>query len=249
MALDLITHIPGITNSGSFTPGANTPAPWNAAATGAVDGTGPASATKNMAEIYNRFLLERAALIQRSGLTVDNTNWAQMGDAIAKMIAAGSGGNGSTSAPVAYPSAMMGIPNQAVSPNTGFTFQPLAMGNGAPVPYGTQNGANGFTINTAGTYSIVITGIATVTYAAGTEGFLAALGVDLSGDSRMVTQYVSTYNNNAGTQSPQYFIVSGTLSLSSGAIIRPMATSAGINAGGQVTGFTINGSMNIVRVA
>lgn len=75
--MDLITHVPGVTNSGSFTPGGTTPAPFNIAHTGLVNGSGPASASKNVAEIYNRLLLDRAALINMLGATLDNTNWAQ----------------------------------------------------------------------------------------------------------------------------------------------------------------------------
>lgn len=75
--MDLITHIAGHTNSGSFSPGAGTPPPFNIAHTGAVDGSGPASATRNMSEITNRLLLDRAALINMLGATLDNTNWAQ----------------------------------------------------------------------------------------------------------------------------------------------------------------------------
>ena len=75
--MDLITHVTGITNSGSVSPGANTPAPFNVPHTGAVDGSGPSTATKNMAEIYNRLLLERAAIINMLGSTIDNANWVQ----------------------------------------------------------------------------------------------------------------------------------------------------------------------------
>jgi hypothetical protein len=75
--MDLITHIPGITNSGSFTPGANTPAPFNASHTGAVNGAGPSTATKNMAEIFNRMALSDAALITMLGGSIDNANWVQ----------------------------------------------------------------------------------------------------------------------------------------------------------------------------
>ena len=85
--MDLITHIPGIANSALFTPGPNTTPPWNVAHTGLTDGTSPNNATKNMAEIYNRFLLERAAIIQKAGLTIDNQNWVQLAEAIEALIA------------------------------------------------------------------------------------------------------------------------------------------------------------------
>jgi len=76
--MDLITHIPGIANSGQFTPGPNTPSPWNVPIVGAVDGNGPANATRNMAEIYNRLLFANAALVEASGLPIDNADWAQL---------------------------------------------------------------------------------------------------------------------------------------------------------------------------
>ncbi|WP_418132487.1 hypothetical protein ABL849_17265 [Variovorax sp. 375MFSha3.1] len=76
--MDLITHIPGIANSGQFNPGPNTPAPWNVPIVGAVDGNGPANATRNMAEIYNRLLFAHAALVEASGLPIDNADWAQL---------------------------------------------------------------------------------------------------------------------------------------------------------------------------
>lgn len=80
--MNLIGHIPGVGPTALFNPGVATPAPWNVAHTGATDGTGPANATKNMAEIYNRMLLQVAATIQQAGLAIDNTNWAQLPAAI-----------------------------------------------------------------------------------------------------------------------------------------------------------------------
>lgn len=90
--MDLITHIPGIANSAPFTPGVNTPSPWHVSHTGLTDGTSPNNATKNMAQIYNRLLLERAAIIQAGGLTIDNNNWAQTVAAIRMMIGNNFGG-------------------------------------------------------------------------------------------------------------------------------------------------------------
>lgn len=84
--MDLITHVPGVTNSALFTPGPNTTAPWNVAHTGLTDGTSPNNASKNMAEIYNRLFLDRAAVIQKAGLTIDNNNWVQMAEAIEILI-------------------------------------------------------------------------------------------------------------------------------------------------------------------
>jgi len=83
--MNLISHIPGVGPTAAFNPGPSTPAPWNVPHTGATDGTGPASATKNMAEIYNRLLLQMAATIQVSGLAIDNNNWAQLAEAVSKI--------------------------------------------------------------------------------------------------------------------------------------------------------------------
>jgi len=94
--MDLVTHIPGIANSASFTPGANTPAPYNVTHTGLTDGTSPGTASKNQAEIYNRWLLTQAAVITQAGLTIDNTNWTQMATAITTLAAAGGGGSSNT---------------------------------------------------------------------------------------------------------------------------------------------------------
>jgi hypothetical protein len=110
--MDLITHVPGITNSAAFTPGANTPSPWNTSHTGLTDGTSPNNATKNMAEIYNRLLLERAAIIQDAGLVIDYNNWTQMTTAI-RLLGVGHGG----SCPVTGPA----NPPTAAAPYTRYT--------------------------------------------------------------------------------------------------------------------------------
>jgi len=95
--MDLVTHITGIANSASFTPGVNTPAPYNVAHTGLTDGTSPATASKNQAEIYNRWLLTQAAVITEAGLSIDNANWTQMATAITTLASAG-GSGGATGA-------------------------------------------------------------------------------------------------------------------------------------------------------
>ena len=87
--MDIISFIPGIGPTGAFTPGANTPAPFNVSHTGAVDGSNPSTSTNNMAEIYNRILLQLQAVIVTAGLTVDHANWTQLGTAIQTMIASG----------------------------------------------------------------------------------------------------------------------------------------------------------------
>lgn len=103
--MDLLSHIPGVNVTGSFTPGAATPSPFNVAHVGGIDGTGPNNATKNMAEIYNRLLLDRAALIQMAGLSIDNTNWVQAAQAAALMSGGLHGGNCPVTGPTTAPTA------------------------------------------------------------------------------------------------------------------------------------------------
>jgi len=80
--LDLISFIPGIGVTAAFTPGATTSSPLNTTHTGATNGSGPSTSTNNVAEIYNRLLLQVASVIVKSGLSIDNNNWAQLGDAV-----------------------------------------------------------------------------------------------------------------------------------------------------------------------
>ena len=101
--MDLLSHVPGVNITGSFTPGANTASPYNVAHNGGVDGTGPQNATKNMAEIYNRLLLDRAALIQKAGLSIDNANWIQMAEAIFKIAGGLDGGVCANTGPATAP--------------------------------------------------------------------------------------------------------------------------------------------------
>jgi hypothetical protein len=86
--MDLVTHISGVAPTTSFSPGASTPAPFNVPHTGLVDGLGPGSASKNMAELYNRDLLWRRAMIAVAGLSFDPTNWVQEVAAIQAIAAA-----------------------------------------------------------------------------------------------------------------------------------------------------------------
>lgn len=83
--MDLASYISGVGPTALFTPGSNTPPPFNVQHTGLTDGTGPATASKNMAEIYNRVLLEIKATVVAAGLTIDNTNWTQLQVAIKKI--------------------------------------------------------------------------------------------------------------------------------------------------------------------
>ena len=84
--MDLASFIPGITNTGTFSPGSTTPPPFNVSHTGLTDGTGPSTASKNMAEVYNRILLQIAATIASAGITIDNNNWTQLPQAINTLV-------------------------------------------------------------------------------------------------------------------------------------------------------------------
>lgn len=83
--MDLVTFIPGIANSTTFSPGGTTPSPYNVNHTGLTDGTGPANSSANVAQIYNRLLLQIASTIDFSGLGIDNNNWAQLPYAVRKI--------------------------------------------------------------------------------------------------------------------------------------------------------------------
>lgn len=85
--MDLVSFVPSVGATASFTPGSSTPAPYNVSHIGLTDGVSPATASLNQAEIYNRILLQIASAIAGSGLTVDNNNWAQLGQAMAAYAA------------------------------------------------------------------------------------------------------------------------------------------------------------------
>lgn len=80
--MDLVSFVPGIGPTAAFTPGVNTPAPFNVSHTGFTNGTSPSTATVNQAEVYNRLLLQVAAVISAAGITIDNTNWTQLATAV-----------------------------------------------------------------------------------------------------------------------------------------------------------------------
>jgi hypothetical protein len=94
--MDLVSFISGIGPTQSFSPGVSTDPALAGPHTGLTDGTSPTTASSNMAEIYNRLLLQVASVIVKSGLTVDNTNWSQLADAVTAMATNSSIGGGQT---------------------------------------------------------------------------------------------------------------------------------------------------------
>jgi len=89
MTTDLISFIPGIGATAAFTPGPSTPSPFNVPFIGGTDGTGPSTATNNMAEIYNRLLLAHYSVIATAGLTYNKDNWTQLAQAVQALATAG----------------------------------------------------------------------------------------------------------------------------------------------------------------
>lgn len=84
--MDLVSFIPGVGPTTSFVPGASTPPPFNVAHTGLTDGTGPTTSSNNMAEIYNRLLLNIAATIVSAGIPLDQNNWTQLPQAVNALV-------------------------------------------------------------------------------------------------------------------------------------------------------------------
>lgn len=92
MTIDLASFVAGIGTTANFTPGVNTPAPFNVPFIGLTDGTGPTSASNNMAEVYNRILLAIYSVVEVSGLSVDPANWTQLSAAVQAIAAAAGSG-------------------------------------------------------------------------------------------------------------------------------------------------------------
>jgi hypothetical protein len=86
-SLDLVSFISGIGPTIAFTPGANTPSPFNTTHTGVTDGTSPTTASLNQAELYNRILLQIASVVSVSGISIDHANWTQLPAAIQAIAA------------------------------------------------------------------------------------------------------------------------------------------------------------------
>ncbi|HYW57667.1 MAG TPA: hypothetical protein VE934_11945 [Polaromonas sp.] len=178
--MDLLGHITGAAPLGAVNPGATTPAPYNVAHTGAVDGTGPASATKNMAEIYNRDLLWRRAMISTAGLVFDPTNWVQELAAIQLLIAAGAflpgrilqqaittdAGSSTTSTSLVN----LSIATQSITPkssNSKIIVECIFLGTIAPLAANNVNAAFGLYDNTN---AVLVGATATIGAANGSGG-------------------------------------------------------------------------------
>ncbi len=86
--MDLVSFISGIGPTQSFSPGISTDPALAGPHTGLTDGTSPTTASSNMAEIYNRLLLQIASVIVKSGRPIDNSNWSQLADAVAALSSA-----------------------------------------------------------------------------------------------------------------------------------------------------------------
>jgi hypothetical protein len=84
--MDLVSFVPGIGPTANFTPGASTPPPFNVSHVGCTDGTGPTTASNNMAEIYNRILLNIASTVSAAGIPIDNNNWTQLPQAVTALV-------------------------------------------------------------------------------------------------------------------------------------------------------------------
>lgn len=80
--MDLASFITGIGPTAGFSPGSNTPPPFNVTHTGLTDGTDPTTASVNQAEVYNRLLLAVASVIVQAGISIDHANWTQLATAV-----------------------------------------------------------------------------------------------------------------------------------------------------------------------
>lgn len=140
MNLDLVSFVAGVGPTASFTPGGSTPAPLNVTHTGLTDGTGPTTASNNMAEIYNRLMLQVASVIVKSGLSIDNNNWTQLGDAVQAIANASAGAGGyetsahaaSTYATQATVTANKVITDALIALNASNTFVGQIVSGGTP---------------------------------------------------------------------------------------------------------------------
>lgn len=183
--MDLASFIPGIGPTASFTPGASTPPPFNVSHTGLTDGTGPTTASNNMAEIYNRLLLNVAATVVAAGLPLDQNNWAQLPQAVTALVnQALSGFTGSITTPpqfdndtslstTAFVQRALGNMRGITNVNTAGTVLITAADAGR-VYYVTSSGVS-FSINPSGllpgsTFTVITdaTATSTVTTTAGT---------------------------------------------------------------------------------
>lgn len=153
--MDLASFIPGIGPTTSFTPGSNTPPPFNVPHTGLTDGTGPATASKNMAEVYNRILLELKATVVYSGLAIDNTNWTQLYPAIKRIADASAAAAVSTLpvTPTVAPKSFMQITNLT----TGGAITPGVIAN-VPFSSGVQS-SSGNVVSFSPAFGLTGTGL------------------------------------------------------------------------------------------
>jgi hypothetical protein len=82
----LVDGITGVGPTGQFLLGANTIAPYaGTSVIGLTDGTSAATASKNVAEIYNEIIFDKRIIIEKSGLTFDPADNSQLLRAIQKL--------------------------------------------------------------------------------------------------------------------------------------------------------------------
>jgi hypothetical protein len=82
----LVDGITGVGPTGQFLIGPNTIAPYaGTSVVGLTDGTSAATASKNVAEIYNEIIFDKRIIIEKAGLTFDPADNSQLLRAIQKL--------------------------------------------------------------------------------------------------------------------------------------------------------------------
>ena len=162
--MDLASFIPGVGPTSTFTPGGTTPPPFNGTHTGVTDGTSPATASNNVAEIYNRVLLNIAATVSAAGIPIDANNWAQLPAAVTAIANQAVSGFAGT----------IGTPPQFDNDTSIATteFVQRSLGNvAAVVNIAANTSLNPFGLVNGGTYTFISDPVSTTTLLLSTGGF------------------------------------------------------------------------------
>lgn len=194
--MNVVSGFSGIGPVGSFTPGSSTPAPFNVPHTGLTDGAGPSSASINVAELYNRILLQIDAAIAGAGLTVDHTNWAQLGQAMAAYV----GGGAAVTTSWSYYNAASQSASGTVNYQTASSTQVGVTGTGTVM-----------TTTVSGKY--FVSGSATIGYTGGASGMKGELRIYKNGADTGITNF---YNESNNTWEMATVSVSGLLDITAG---------------------------------